>query len=130
MNYVSQTKKCLNSRSSHQSCSLEKTVLKNFAIFTGKHLCWTAFNFLKKWLQHRCFPVNIAKFLRTLILMKICEQLLLKLLLLTVNISFWVLVSALYSIVLLQSSSSRFKEFSLGCLVVGSPLIWKKKKKY
>ena len=34
-------KKCLNSRSSHQSCSIEKAVLKNFAIFTGKHLCWS-----------------------------------------------------------------------------------------
>ena len=27
-------KKCLNSRSSHQSCSIWKAVLKNFAIFT------------------------------------------------------------------------------------------------
>ena len=85
-------------------------------------------NFLKKRLQHRCFPVNIAKFLRTLILMKICEQLLLQFLLLTVNISSWVLVSALNSIGLLQRSSSRFKEFSLGCLVVGSSLIRKKEK--
>ena len=34
-------KKCLNSRSSHLSCSIEKAVLKNFAIFTGKHLCWS-----------------------------------------------------------------------------------------
>ena len=34
-------------------------VLKNFAIFTRKHLCW------KRRLQHRCFSVNIAKFLRT-----------------------------------------------------------------
>ena len=34
-------KKCLNSRSSHQSCSIEKAVLKNFAIFTGKHLSWS-----------------------------------------------------------------------------------------
>ena len=84
-------------------------------------------NVLKKRLRHRCFPVNIAKFLRTLILMKICEQLLLQFLLLTVNISFWVLVSALNSIGLLQRSSSRFKEFSLGCLVVGSSLTWKKK---
>ena len=49
--------------------------------------------------------VNIAKFLRTLILMKICEQLLLQFLLLTVNISSWVLVSALNSIGLLQRSS-------------------------
>ena len=34
-------KKCLNSRSSHQSCSIEKAVFKNFAMFTGKHLCWS-----------------------------------------------------------------------------------------
>ena len=44
-------------------------------------------NFRKKRLQHSCFPVNIAKFLRTLILMKICDQLLLPLLLLIINIS-------------------------------------------
>ena len=50
-------------------------VLEYFAIFTGKHLCWSLFlitllkrdssNFIKKGLQHRRFPVNIAKFLRT-----------------------------------------------------------------
>ena len=70
-----------------------KGVLKNFAIVTGKHLCWTRFlikffclseadqNLLKKEsaeflqflglktrLQHRCFPVNFAKLLRTFIL--------------------------------------------------------------
>ena len=77
-------------------------------------------NFLKKGLQHRCFPVNIAKLLSTIILMIICEQLLLQFLILTVNISSWVLVSALNSIGLLQRSSSRFKEFSLRCLVAGS----------
>ena len=38
-----------------------------------------ACNFIKKRLQHRCFPVNIAKFLRTFILKNICERLLLKL---------------------------------------------------
>ena len=32
---------------------------------------------IKKRLQHRCFPVNIAKFLRALVLKNICEQLLL-----------------------------------------------------
>ena len=52
-------------------------------------------NFLKKRLQHRCFPVNIAEFLSTLILMKICEQLLLPFLLLTANISSEGLVSDL-----------------------------------
>ena len=77
-------KKCFNSRSSHQSCSIEKAVLKTFAIFTEKHLCWSLLlidlrasrpaNFLKR---DCCFPMNIAKFLRLLILMKICEQLLL-----------------------------------------------------
>ena len=51
------------SRSSHRRCSVKKGVLKNFAIFTGKHL--------RKRLQHRCFPVNIAKYLRTPILMNI-----------------------------------------------------------
>ena len=62
-------------RSSHGRCSIKKGVNKNFAIFTGKLLCWNLFvgvhvmqaqkpfKFIK--LQHKCFPVNIAKFLRT-----------------------------------------------------------------
>ena len=42
-------------------------VLKKLAIFTGKSLYWSLFliNFVIKRLQHRCFSVNIAKFLRT-----------------------------------------------------------------
>ena len=42
-------------------------VLKNFANFTGKHLYWSLIliNFIKKRLQHRVFPVEFAKFLRT-----------------------------------------------------------------
>ena len=28
---------------SHQRCSIKKAILKNFAIFTGKHLCWGLF---------------------------------------------------------------------------------------
>ena len=36
-----------------------------------------ACNFVKKRLQYRCFPVDIAKFLRTPILKSICKQLLL-----------------------------------------------------
>ena len=79
-------------------------------------------NISKKRLQHSCFPVNVIKFLRTLILKKICEQLLLPFLHLTVNISSQGLVCALNSIVALQGSSSRFKKISLGCLVVGSSL--------
>ena len=56
----------------------KKAVLKNLAIFTGKYLCWSLFfnknaglqtcNFIKKKLQHMCFPKNIAKFLSTPIL--------------------------------------------------------------
>ena len=86
-----------------------------FNRFAGFKTC----NFSNKGLQHR----------KTRVGEKICEQLLLQFLLLTVNISSWVLVSALNSIGLLQRSSSRFKEFSLECLVVGSSLIWKKKKR-
>ena len=41
--------------------------LQNLAIFTGKDLCWRFFliNFIKKRLQHRSFPVNVAKYLST-----------------------------------------------------------------
>ena len=35
-------------------------------------------DFIKKRLQHRCFPVNIAKFLRTPSLKNICKRLRLK----------------------------------------------------
>ena len=66
----------------------KKAVLKNFAIFTGKHLCWNLFfntnsglqapRFIKKRLEHRFFIANIGKSLRTPILKKICERLLLK----------------------------------------------------
>ena len=30
-------------RSNHQRCSIKKVILKNFAIFTGRHLCWSLF---------------------------------------------------------------------------------------
>ena len=40
----------------------------------GRKVC----NFIKKRLQHRCFPVNIGKFLRTPILKNICVRVLLK----------------------------------------------------
>ena len=67
--------KIFSIRSSHQRCSIIKGVLRNFARFTGKHLCqdlffdkvsglWPA-TLLKRRLWHRCFPVNFTKFLRT-----------------------------------------------------------------
>ena len=53
----------------------KKGVLRNFAKFTGKHLCQILFfnkvaglrpeTLFKTRLWHRCFPVNIAKFQRT-----------------------------------------------------------------
>ena len=45
----------------------KKTIFKNFAIFTEKHLCWSLS-------QHGRFPVNIAKFLETPILENIRES--------------------------------------------------------
>ena len=57
-------------RSSRLQLFFNMGVLKNFAIFTGKHLCWSLF--LIKYPAFRAttllkggFPANIAKFLRT-----------------------------------------------------------------
>ena len=46
-------------------------VLKKFANFTKKHQCWSDFSKRSpaiKRLQHRCFPLNFVKLLRTLFL--------------------------------------------------------------
>ena len=55
-----------NYRSSHQRCSINKGVLRDFKKFTGKHLCQSLFfdkvAGLRLW--HRCFIVNFAKCLR------------------------------------------------------------------
>ena len=40
-----------------------------------KYTTIKAYNFIEKKLWHRCFPMNIRKFLRTPILQKICERL-------------------------------------------------------
>ena len=75
-----------HSRRSHRRCSMKKDYLKKPAIFTGKQLYWSLFNkvvdllarsFILKRLQHRCFPKNIANFLRRPILNNISERLLL-----------------------------------------------------
>ena len=62
--------------------------IKNFVIFTGKHLCRSLFliklqacKFIEKRLQHWCFPLHVKKFLRTPILKNIRERLLLIILL-------------------------------------------------
>ena len=74
---------------------------------------------LRKKLLRKLTVVSIFK--------KICKQLLLQFLLLTVNIFSLGLPSTLNSISLFSSRCSlRFKEFSLGCLEVDSSLIRKK----
>ena len=62
-------------RNRQRRCSIKKGVHKKFAIFTGKHMCWSLFLIMRP--QRRCFSVNIAKFLRAAILRSICERLLL-----------------------------------------------------
>ena len=79
--------KCYKFRNSHQRCSVTKGVLRNVAKFTGKHLCQSLFlnnvaglrqaTLLKQRLWHRCFPLNFAKFLRTLFLQSTSRRLLL-----------------------------------------------------
>ena len=56
--------------SSHRKTPLLESLFKNIA---GLKAC----NFINERLQHRCFPDNIVKFLRTSILKNICEGLLL-----------------------------------------------------
>ena len=65
----------LNFRSSRPEVFCKKDVLRNFAKFTGKHLCQSLFfnkvaglrpaTLLKKRLWQRCFPMNFLRFLRT-----------------------------------------------------------------
>ena len=52
-------------RSSRPEVFCKKGVLRNFAKFTGKHLCQSLFfnknTLLKKRLWHGCFPVNFCE---------------------------------------------------------------------
>ena len=73
--FAEQITKAVTNRGSRSQMSFKIGPLKNFKIFTGKHLCWSLFfnkvaglqacNFIKKRLQRKCFPLNIAKSLRT-----------------------------------------------------------------
>ena len=64
-----------NRSSSRPEVFCKKGILRNFAKFTGKHLCRNLFfnivaglrpaTLLKMRLWHRCFPMNFAIFLRT-----------------------------------------------------------------
>ena len=65
-------------RSSHRRCSVKTGVLKNFAIFAGKHLYWILFlNKLQDFTPALLFHVIIVKFLTTPFFKSICERLLL-----------------------------------------------------
>ena len=74
----------------HNTETATRGVLKNFAIFTGKTPVLESlfnkaaglqgFNFIKKKFRQGCFPVNIAKFLKTPILRNIWKWLLLTML--------------------------------------------------
>ena len=68
--------KCAKLISSHQRCSVRKSVFRSFIKFTRKHMCHSLFfnkvtglmpaTLLKNRLWHRCFQVNFVKFLRKL----------------------------------------------------------------
>ena len=82
--YRSNYQRC---RSSHRRCSIKKVVFK-ISETSQENPCVEAFfnkvagldpaSFLKKKLQHKCFPVKFAKLLRTPILKNICKRLLLE----------------------------------------------------
>ena len=75
----------LNITTSHPRFSVRNYVLKNFANSTGKQVLGffdevaglRVCNFIEKRLQHRCFNVSFAKFLKTSILKNIWKRLLL-----------------------------------------------------
>ena len=55
----------MNRSSRSQMFEVDVDVLKNFEMFTGKHLCWSLFLIERPaTLLNRCFPVNIAKFFK------------------------------------------------------------------
>ena len=81
--------KCKNMQKSNvdQFFHKKNLFLKILQTFTKKHQCWSLILiklrllqacFSKKRLQHLCFPVNIAEFLRTSILKSIYGRLLLR----------------------------------------------------
>ena len=68
--HIISMKESFTDRSSHQSCSMQNSVFRNFTKLTEKRLCQSLFfnkvsTLLKKRLWHRCFPMNFEKFLRT-----------------------------------------------------------------
>ena len=85
---LNQLPKVLHAKPNKIQKQLSGGVFRNFAKFTGKHLCQSLFfikvaglrpvTILKKRLWHRCFLVNFANILRTLIFIEHLRWLLLK----------------------------------------------------
>ena len=63
-NYLSLTKESIQKQLLTEQMFFEIGAVKNFAILSGKHLCWIGK------LQACKFPMNIAKFLRTAFFIK------------------------------------------------------------
>ena len=93
------------SRSSRLQIFLKIGILKNFANVTGKELRWSLFSINlqaeglqlhKKRLQHRCFPVKFAKFLRATFHIEHLQWLLLHLR--------WLLLYFFYDVLIIFSS--------------------------
>ena len=71
---------CVIIRRNHRRCSIKEAAQRKTLVLESlfdEVAALQACNFIKKRLQHMCFAVNIATFLRTPILKKICERLLL-----------------------------------------------------
>ena len=70
-------------RSLHRSCSMKKATLTNFAIFAGKHLCWSlilmpeGLQLYLKGTQTHMFSCEYCQNFKNPILRNICERLLL-----------------------------------------------------
>ena len=81
----------------------KKDVLRNFAKFTGKHLCQSLF--FNKRIWHRCFPMNFANLLRTPFFIEPLWLLLLKP---VIWFHLHVLISTCFFLVILISFLTRF----------------------
>ena len=104
--HILQTKKMSQFQKQLPEVFYKKALLKNFVIFTGKHLYWGLFSIL---LKETLTQVALSCEYCEIFTQKICEQLLLHFLLLTVNISSQGLISSLNSIYPFQVSLQGLK---------------------
>ena len=95
-------------RGSHQRCSIETGVLRNFVKFTGKHLCQSVFfNKAQAW------GLNFTKFPRTLFLQNTSRRLLIYVVIYSNSVNLLLSVSSINvytycDLVTLQNFWSRF----------------------